>query len=118
MNSLSWLIYLSQMVENLGVLAVLAALFGGAGTIIVMGFTALEFGAMSRTAFKTFCWIMGISIPVIIFVPSQKTLMLIAASQYGEMVAKSPQVAQIVDPSFEFLKTFIEKETKKLKESK
>jgi hypothetical protein len=118
MNSLSWTIYLAQMVVNLGVVAMWICLFGGISTVMISLFSAAENGKPFPWAVKTFIWIMAVTIPILVFIPSQKTVMMIAASQYGEMVAKSPQVAQIVDPSLEFLKNYIESETAKLKNSK
>ena len=49
--------------------------------------------------------------------PSNNTLMMIAASEVGERAIKSEAVSTIVDPSVELLKTWIAKETKNLKES-
>jgi hypothetical protein len=48
----------------------------------------------------------------VIFVPDQRTVVLIAASEIGERVVNNPTVKDsVVDPSFELLKAFMKKET-------
>lgn len=118
MNSLSWLIYLSQLVENISAVCIAILIFGGTISGLTTLFSHLEHGRPYPWAKKTFIWILSTAIPILVIIPSQKTVIMIAASQYGEMFVKSPQVSQIVDPSLEYLKTFLESEVKKLKERK
>jgi hypothetical protein len=62
-----------------------------------------------------------VSLFFVIAIPSQKTIVLIAASEIGEKVLTNEKVVSsgqaTIDPSIELLKTWILKETEELKNS-
>ena len=49
-------------------------------------------------------------------IPSQRTMILIAASEFGEKIASTKAVSDMVDPSVNLLKTWMEKQTLDLKD--
>lgn len=51
---------------------------------------------------------------IAILLPSRTTLILIAASEFGEKIVTSERVVGIVDPSVELLKAWIESQTREL----
>jgi len=53
-----------------------------------------------------------------IVIPSRNTIILIGASEFGERLVTNPSVNGIVDPSIELLKTWIEQQTKQMRDSK
>ena len=55
------------------------------------------------------CWFVAAAIP------SRDTIFMIAASEVGEKVFSSEKVTSIVDPSVEYLRTYIQNELTKLK---
>jgi len=61
---------------------------------------------LSKKLFAAFLILVTINI----IIPSRRTIILIASSQYGEMVLNNPKINEIVDPSIDLLKTWIEKE--------
>jgi hypothetical protein len=48
--------------------------------------------------------------------PSQRTLVMIAASELGERVAKSEQAQGIVNPGMDLIRKWIKQESEKIKE--
>ena len=58
----------------------------------------------------TFCHIASV------LLPNRQTIILIAASQISEKIINNDRIIGIVDPSLELLKTYAEKELKKIKE--
>lgn len=130
MNSLSWLIYAAGVVQSanfvIGGLVILIipvlTLFkmGGAFenteykyvkgeyTKVEMGEDKLPFSVRQLIA----AWFVLAFIGIV--TPSRSTVILIASSEYGEKILNNPKINQIVDPSIDLLKTWIEKEKEKL----
>lgn len=122
MNSLSWLLYFIGLVNNLGRTL-------GAGCVILLivsGITGI-IGAIAATESGKFpelarVWLRRL-VPAFIIcaflltvVPSQRTMIMIAASEVGERVIKNEQVAGIANDSMDLLRSFITKETLKVKD--
>ena len=49
------------------------------------------------------------------FIPSKQTVMMIAASQYGEKILESRAVKELTDPALDLLKNWITSENEKMK---
>ena len=60
--------------------------------------------------------LIGLGISTVL--PSRSTIILIGASEFGERLVTNPSVNGIVDPSIELLKTWIEQQTKQIRDSK
>lgn len=129
MNSLSWLIYAAGVVQSANfIIASLVIL------IIPLLLLFKLLGAFDNTDYKFVKGEMvkvemGSNFPfsvrqliaawfVLAFigtvVPSRQTIVLIASSEYGEKILSNPKIGEIVDPSIDLLKTWIEKEKEKL----
>jgi hypothetical protein len=114
MNSLSWLLYIASVVGSLsGFFAVLGMLLIIAGGMLC-GLYAVE---TNKFPLKKL-----IAIPVtgLIFcliaclIPSEKTIMYIAASEYGEKVVNSKEVQDLKNPALDLLKTWMKKESERI----
>jgi hypothetical protein len=57
-------------------------------------------------------------IVVSVITPSKETMILIAASQYGQEIANNVNPNQLVDPGMKLLKAWIEKQTTELQKDK
>lgn len=134
MNSLSWLIYAAGVVQSanfvVGSLVILIlpllTLFKMLGMFentdykfvkgeyskVEMGEDKLPFSVRQLIA----AWFVLAFIGII--TPSRQTVILIASSEYGEKILNNPKITEIVDPSIDLLKTWIEKEKKELLEEK
>ncbi len=121
MNSLSWLVYGMQVFTNLGVLL---AIVGGFVCVWLLfwGFCALcnddQKAPLSIThfvkRFKQLIWVPVVCFTMLIFMPNERTMYLIAASEVGDRIVNSQKVQSIVDPGSEYLKTWLKKETERL----
>lgn len=130
MNSLSWFIYLTQIVDNLGNAAggVLAAvgIFGGIGLVMFSVFT-FEIGnptddneryliGLRKTLTKAFVAIMVVAGLVAVFTPSRQTMLMIAGSEMGERLIKSESVNGIVNPGMDLIRKWIKQEADKIED--
>ena len=119
MNSLSWMIYFSEMFGKLSEISAVVSVLA-----ILFAFIALVFKAavydMERTNIN-YKWVF---VPFVVAIfcgivhtvsPSRQTILLIASSEVGEKVLTSEKVQGIVDPSIDFVKMWLEKETEKMK---
>lgn len=127
MNTLSWLIYFAGVVHSFNFVA--TVLFIGLPIITLMKMSGVfvtnqyalrkedQIDQMPFTAKQMiFVWLLVCAIGVV--VPSRQTVILIASSEYGEKILKNPKINEIIDPSIDLLKTWIEKEKKELVEDK
>jgi hypothetical protein len=142
MNELSFLLYLAHVSDNIGgVLGVLGVLTCIGAIVMALYYTITKFFvipsievageswkswstdefdrllASVKVAGKAFVILCTISITAGLiksFVPDRKTVTLIAASQIGEKIIKSPQVQSIVDPSITLLKSWMEQQTQSI----
>lgn len=122
MNSLSWFIYLTQIVDNLGVAALGCLVFGG-----MIGFFAFLIGPMAivmdsppspatiRSFVRGYIITMVLAVLVSVFMPSRQTMLMIAGSEMGERLVKSESVNNIVNPGMDLIRKWIQQETDKIK---
>jgi hypothetical protein len=112
MNTLSWLIYFAEIADKIS--------FMSASIIIVCLFYSifrLLFVDLDRIVdlpstnklilISVFFMVIGS------FTPSRQTVMMIAASEYGEKIIKSEQTQKIVTPAMELLEKWMLKELSK-----
>lgn len=117
MNSLSWLIYLSEICGSL------SNVFTG---IAVVGFVLIGIIWFGHAVIAERSWPAGkylLIIPMLAMfmaavIPSKNTVMLIAASQYGEKVLESKAVKELTDPALDLVKNWIETENERIKASR
>jgi hypothetical protein len=122
MNSLSWFIYLTQIVDNVG--GASAVFFG---ILLIVG------GTVGSTAFFVFFddipsefpirsvvrwWVVALTISGVLaaFVPSRRTMLMIAGSEMGERLVKSDGVNSIVNPGMDLIRKWIKQEADKIKD--
>ena len=114
MNNLSIVIYLADVIPSLG------NLFGflsfTSGLIILFAtfayFMSKDIGEkdMVDTSVKIFRWaavVFCVSFVLNTIIPRRDTIMMIAASEYGESVLKSDDVKEIINPAKQILKNWI-----------
>jgi len=101
MNNLSWLIYFAEVVNNfnafIGIscgLAILCILF-------YMLFSAIEETSMNpKGKWKKglrYIWIPFLFLGISCFIPSGNTIYMLAASEVGEQVIKTPEAKEVFD---------------------
>lgn len=131
MNSLSWFIYLIQIIPTLSGIAGITAfisvlLYAGLWFVRSVSYSEV-YGDRSREEYDTvkkpmlvfyqrlvlsiFCVSMFLSV----FTPKKETMILIAASEFGEKVFASQSVKNLLDPSMELLQEYIKNELEQLK---
>ena len=115
MNSLSWMIYAIQIAGNITELSLFITIFGSVGIATACLFSYFEEAPQWRQ------WVLSRMLPIVlvavsifIFAPNRKTLLLIAASQYGEKLVQSDDVKSVVNPGIDLLKAWIKSETERL----
>lgn len=135
MNNLSWFIYLTQLVDNIGgasIALVIVLAFAGIPLAIFWCIFASEAGIDSTKhdseekqvalLFRrlTKSWIVAIFffLTVSVVIPSRQTMLLIAGSEIGERIVKSDAVKDIVNPGADLLKAWIKDETDKITSKK
>jgi hypothetical protein len=112
--SLSWLIYLIQVVGSLHILGfVLFAITGAA--LFASFMAAIELNIKWKSVFRNAIIAACVGAALVVFVPSERTMLLIASVQVGEKLMASQTVQSVIDPSTDLLKSWIALETKKIK---
>jgi hypothetical protein len=125
MNSLSWMIYAANLVDNMNTLAAIALFVGGVGggfAYCVGTFPWHEWSwdtakakadrDAARGSFRK--WgrrgVMAalITLPIATLIPSDRTMYMIAASEAGETIVTSPEAREV----FNDLKTIIKSKLK------
>jgi hypothetical protein len=119
MNSLSYLIYLIQVTGTLHVIG--GGILIATAVVCIVGFLAwaITEGDFDPIEHKHLRYPIITAIVgglLLTFVPSERTMLLIASSQIGEKIIQSETVQSVVDPSTDLLKSWIALETKKIKE--
>lgn len=109
MNTLSWFLYLTGIVPNiLAFIITISVITIIVGTVIYITTLFYENGTVwgpadseKRKSFRRKAWWSVVSsflvILVMMFVPSQKTLYMIAASEVGQTVVQTPEAQEILD---------------------
>lgn len=111
MNSLSWLLYLGDVLPTVG--GVLSGAGFGAGLLAMflllpISIEGLESYMKPVVAFTVVGFTVGM---VGLFVPSRQTILMIAASEMGEAVVKTPEAQEV----FGDLKVILKKQLEALK---
>jgi hypothetical protein len=142
MNNLSWLIFASNITENLSGFFQFVMVMSCIITFILLIInivifcavenenskpyqdeeykkTYTEWGNNSRKGIKR-CFQYSLAMFFLSgiiwgFTPNRQTVLLIAASEIGERIANNEKVQSVIDPSVELLKTWMTKETANLK---
>lgn len=121
MNTLSWLIYFAGLVHSLTFIASLISI------VCFFIWTIARFAFImhhermitkedqERLPSSNYLIVGFILVGIATVLPSKNTVLLIAASELGQRLVTSEQVADVVDPSLDLLKTWIKKETEALK---
>lgn len=116
MNTLSWLIYAADALQNVAVILTLVASLTAVGLCIA----ALMIGLMDADSYKETrpvgrwkrpLWWVAAPVAVLIFaalMPSSRTMYLIAASEAGETIVTSPDAIEMMGD----LKAIIKKRLK------
>jgi hypothetical protein len=128
MNNLSWFLYLTQVADGAKVfICVTSGL-----ALLAVGITAIpacigKFDSdMGTGKFYDDIWrplarkiIPGALALIFIanLIPDRRTFLLIAASEIGDRALNSESVKDVVSPGVDLLKTWIKRETDKLKEA-
>lgn len=113
MNSLSWMIYLAEVVGSFKNLLIAIAVISAIGIpcfTIFFGMAA-DVGDMEEGSYKKplrFIWLPLVAGLIASLTPSTKAVYLIAASEAGETVIKSPEAVEM----FNDLKTIIRQKLK------
>lgn len=132
MNTLSWFIYFIGVIPAVGNFAVIIAIASAIAIAITVACHLMaradqyhtsskkEFDEIHAPLFrywrKVFIWLFCVAVPISILIPSQKTMILIGASEFGEKMLTSDKAQKLLDPSYQLLEAWINKELAKLKE--
>lgn len=112
MNSLSWLIYLADIIGNFRVILFVSGLFGVSVLLVWMAGVAIEDATPPKI--KYFSWVLPCFI-IASLIPSESTMKLIAASEFGERIVNSERVQGIVDPGLKYVEQWLKDQLKKEK---
>jgi hypothetical protein len=126
MNSLSWFIYLTQIVDNVREFAVGVSIFVGLSAGIALGFfvghTVFEMDPRSdrdkwafdlrRTLVRAYISVMVPALLLALLAPTRQTMLMIAGSEMGERLVNSDAGNQGLD----LIRKWIKQETDKIKE--
>ena len=117
MNSLSWMIYLADILGSLKIFTGFIA--GGLGISgIICLIASLDCNDKDGVKFSV-KMLSGMVAVVFLscIIPGEKTMMRITASEMAERVITNPQVQNIVDPSITYLRLWLGKQIKELEGS-
>ena len=117
MNSLSWMIYLADVLDNLKFFTGLIAVgLGIAGAIWLACSLDYDDSDGVKFAGKLLSGMVAMAFLSCI-IPGEKTMMRITASEMAERVITNPQVQNVVDPSITYLRLWLGKQIKELEGS-
>lgn len=122
MNSLSWTIYFIQIINSFDTfLGWLTAFFFITALLAFFAPFAFKDEIVDHQKFLSRYWKFGIFSGFFfafigVMVPDRNTMLLIAASQIGERVMTSHTVQSVTDPSVDLLRTWIEDQTRTIRE--
>ena len=123
MNSLSWLIYMAQVLTSLGNLfigiAFLAFVGVFAGIIMALLVTSYErekdsFAIINRNGRTTLSWSVPLFVVSVLLgngLPNKDTLYAIAASQLGERIVQSGEAKELANDAYVALRAWLKKQT-------
>lgn len=130
MNNLSIFIYLAELIPSIGHMCVLFACLAAAGIFVCfmlrdLNNTVYSFDSKedienkkstvssANKGLKVFPIVIVVCIAVATIIPSRQTIMMIAASEFGESIYKSDQIQDILNPASKLLKSYIRDELEK-----
>jgi hypothetical protein len=110
MNSLSWLLYLADIVGNIQGLLGFVAFIGGISLVFMAIFFGIEDDSFERVGriLRRYLWLPIVAAFLATVIPSTNALYLIAASEAGETVVTSPDTIEMMGD----LKAIIKKRLK------
>lgn len=118
MNSLSWLIYLAEVINTFGkmlgtalFISICALMVASAAVVIGHLEEKPAIASAGRRLAKWTLSILFVGSIFFVITPSRQTVLLIAASEIGERVMTSDRVQGVIDPSVELLQTWIRQQT-------
>ena len=115
MNSLSWFLYLADVIGNVkGVLILFAIIFGAGsfGWLFAKGWVAADDDDSARkfAHFMRFVpWLFVFAAFTASAIPSRETIYMIATSEAGEMVVNTPEAKEIMSDLKEILNIQLDK---------
>lgn len=120
--NLTWLIYWVNVLDNVqGMLIglMIISLLAAAVTFLVMSLCIDDAWRENRPPLRarrnklTRRWgiVAAICAVVLVFLPGKSTVTLMLASEIGQKVVASQQAKDIIDPSIDYLKLWIKKQT-------
>lgn len=116
MNTLSILIYLAELCEGLKTLGFAIALMGGIASVFMCIFAYAEDEPLALRLLRYVLPVSIVCLFLCVFVPSQKTIMMIAASEAGERLASNPDVKGTASDATKLLRQWIKSQLKDGKE--
>lgn len=128
MTTLSWLIYFAGVVSSLNAFLNLLSFFTFAAGLawIFFGFIGKADRDAKINAIFAKSGRNGITLIILgvfcgtfsAILPDRKTVMYIAAAEYGQAILANPKVQEVTNDSFELLQTWIKTQTEELKKQK
>ena len=107
MNSLSWFLYLAEVVPNIGVASIFYLCIVGFVGSFLLAFMAEELGP-ENLPIKTHIALLVGAVLLAVLTPSKQTIYLIAGSEAGEYVVTSPEGQEIINDIKAIIKSQIE----------
>lgn len=114
MNSLSWLIYLADVVGAFSHISAAVIAFSAVALFVILLISIIRSderdfnsGEFLKNYIKYPIYCLTIFSILTIIIPSQKTVLMIAASEMGEKVITSQKAADIIDPSIEYINKWL-----------
>lgn len=127
MNNLSFILYLSEVLPNVGVVATIVLVISATASIIFFLFktlitldsprndaSALRYITYYSKTLKVFAITAIIACVLVVFIPSKEAVYLIAASEAGEMVVTSEtgkellsDISEVLDAQLQSLKPVV-----------
>lgn len=117
MNSLSWLIYIAEVVQNLrGVFIATSVVSAGAIALVVVMYAIMATdGDIAPGSWKKpikWVWIVFLFASISALTPSASTVYMIAASEAGEAIVTSPDGEEMLGDLKQIIRQKIKKELK------
>ena len=115
MNSLSWVLYLIDVLGNLQAVCVAITIFGGICVLFLTVTYFMEYDtrygrSCVHGSIPIICWILILAVLVVaVAIPSKQTMQLIAVSEASEMVVMNEEVRDVMKDVKEILKTQLNK---------
>ena len=111
MNTLSWLIYFAGLTEGLMVVTGIAGvlLFGFRGFIFLDDDSSFNYESNFSNRLKW--WLVSLAIMFIIiavFTPSEDTVYMIIASEFGEEIINMPETQEVFNKGYDKLLEILE----------